>query len=94
MEEYNKMKYLKNEEHDVVMEITGETHTICNILRKRLMAQDTISAAAYDITHPLIGQPEFEVVGDNPKESIIAACESIKTEAANFQDGVINAFHA
>ena len=78
----------------MIIEITGETHTICNILRKRLMAQEGISAAAYDITHPLIGQPEFEIVGTNPKESIISACETIKTEAANFQDELINAFHS
>lgn len=94
MEEYNKMKYLKDEENDVIMEITGETHTICNILRKRLMAQEEISAAAYDITHPLIGQPEFEVVGTNPKESIITVCENIKTEAEDFKDELINAFQS
>ena len=44
------MKYIKKDPEHVVLEITGESHTICNILRKRLMAQDEVSAAAYDIT--------------------------------------------
>ena len=87
------MKYVKKEDEHYVIEITGETHTICNVLRKRLMSQDEVRASAYDITHPLIGQPEFEVVSDNPKESLITACEQIKTEAAEFQDELLKVFN-
>ncbi|MBR0471885.1 MAG: DNA-directed RNA polymerase subunit L [Methanosphaera sp.] len=87
------MKYIKNEPEHVVLEITGESHTICNILRKRLMAQDEVSAAAYDITHPLIGQPEFEVVSSNPQESIITASETVKSEATEFKEALNNAFN-
>lgn len=86
------MKYLKKEDNNVIIEVTGESHTICNILRKRLMDLDEVSAAAYDITHPLIGQPEFELVSSSPSESLITACENIKSEAATFQDELINAF--
>lgn len=87
------MKYIKEDEGHVVLEVTGETHTICNILRKRLMQQDEVSAAAYDITHPLIGQPEFDVVSPNPKESLITASETIKTEANEFKEALIDAFN-
>lgn len=88
-----KVKYIKDEPEHVVLEITGETHTICNILRKRLMAQDEVSAAAYDITHPLIGQPEFEVVSSNPKESLITASETVKNEAEEFKEVLTKAFN-
>ena len=87
------MKYIKEEEGHVVLEITGETHTICNILRKRLMSQEEVSAAAYDITHPLIGQPEFEIVSSNPKESLVTAAESVKEEANEFKEALITAFN-
>ncbi len=87
------MKYIKKDPEHVVLEITGESHTICNILRKRLMAQDEVSAAAYDITHPLIGQPEFEVVSPNPQESLITASETVKAEAAEFKEALIDAFN-
>jgi len=93
MEDFRKMKYLKDEPEHIVMEITGETHTICNILRKRLMAQDEVSAAAYDITHPLIGQPEFEIVSPNPKESLVTASQTVKTEATEFKEVLIDAFN-
>lgn len=87
------MKYIKDEPEHLVLEITGESHTICNILRKRIMAQDEVSAAAYDITHPLIGQPEFEVIGSNPKESLITASETVKTEANEFKEALTDAFN-
>lgn len=87
------MKVVSEDEGKIVLEITGESHTICNILRKRLMDEhDEVSVAAYDITHPLIGEPEFEVHGENPRESIIQAAEEVKVEAAEFKDALINAF--
>lgn len=86
------MKYIKEDEGHIVLEITGETHTICNILRKRLMAQEEVSAAAYDITHPLIGQPEFEIVGSNPQESLVTAAENIKEEASEFKEILTSVF--
>lgn len=87
------MKYLRNDEEHVVLEITGESHTICNILRKRLMSQEEVSAAAYDITHPLIGQPEFEVVSSNPQQSLTTAAETVKSEANQFKEALIDAFN-
>ena len=86
------MKLINEESDKIVMEVTGETHTLCNILRKRLMQQDEVTAAAYDITHPLIGQPEFEVHSPNPRESIKTAAEHIKEEAASFKEIVNKEF--
>lgn len=86
------MKVVKEENEKLVFEVTGESHTICNILRKRLMQQDDIKSAAYDITHPLVGQPEFEVNSPNPRESIALAADTVKGEVAEFKDAVINAF--
>lgn len=86
------MKVVEEQDNRLVFEVTGESHTICNILRKRLMSQDEVTAAAYDITHPLVGQPEFEVNSPNPRESIKTASESIKEEASEFKDAIAKAF--
>ena len=48
------MKVIEEQPEKLVLEITGESHTICNILRKRLMDYDEVDAAAYDITHPFL----------------------------------------
>lgn len=86
------MKVIEEEPEKLVLEITGETHTICNILRKRLMAQDDIKSAAYDITHPLIGQPEFEINSPNPRDSVDRAAKEIKQEAIDFKKVLIENF--
>ena len=86
------MKVVEEQDDRLIFEVTGEGHTICNILRKRLMSQEEVSAAAYDITHPLVGQPEFEVNSSNPRESIKTASEGIKEEASEFKDAVVKAF--
>lgn len=86
------MKVIEEEPEKLVLEITGETHTICNILRKRLMAQDDIKSAAYDITHPLIGQPEFEINSSNPRDSVDRAAKEIKQEAIDFKKVLIENF--
>lgn len=86
------MKVVEEQENRLVFEVTGEGHTICNILRKRLMSQDEVTAAAYDITHPLVGQPEFEVNSPNPRESVKTASETIKEEADEFKNAVLDAF--
>lgn len=86
------MKVVEEEANRLVFEVTGESHTICNILRKRLMAQDEVTAAAYDITHPLVGQPEFEVNSPNPRESVKTASETIKNEADEFKKAIADAF--
>ena len=86
------MKIIEEDAEKLVLEITGESHTICNILRKRLMSQDDIYAAAYDITHPLIGEPEFEVHSPSPRDSITRAANEVKGEAADFKDPVLAAF--
>ena len=86
------MKILDENDEKMVFEATGQTHTLCNILRKRLMLLDEVKAAAYDITHPLVGQPEFEISAENPRQSIITAAETIKDESQEFKKAVEEAF--
>lgn len=34
-------------------EIEGETHTLCNLLEKVLLEDETVDMAAYNVPHPL-----------------------------------------
>ncbi len=85
------MKIITEESDKLILEVTGETDTICNILRKRLMQQDDVKSAAYDITHPLIGQPELEVNSPNPRQSIVDALETVKEETSEFKEVITEA---
>jgi len=48
-------------EDSITIKIIGEDHTFCNVLRKVLQSDESVSAAAYSIAHPLLEHPKFYV---------------------------------
>ena len=81
---------LEEKKNKIVFEITGEGHTLSNVLRKELWNDEHVKAAAYAVDHPLIEVPRFivETDGADPKKTIVAAAkrvqkdlEKIKSEA-------------
>ncbi len=73
------MKVLKDTKKELEIEITGETHSLCNTLRKTLMEDEDVEAAAYVIEHPIIGEPKLYVKAKNPKKSLKQAAEIVKS---------------
>jgi len=72
------MKIIMDKKNELEIEITGETHTLCNALRKTLMEDKDVEAAAYVIEHPIIGEPKLYIKAKNPKKSLQNAAEIIK----------------
>lgn len=84
------MRVIKDTKNELEIEITGETHTLCNALRKTLMADKDVESAAYSIDHPIIGEPVLYIKAKNPKKSLKKAAESIKNQCDEFK-GLIEA---
>jgi DNA-directed RNA polymerase subunit L len=82
----DKMKVLKDTKKELEIEITGETHSLCNTLRKTLMEDEDVEAAAYVIEHPIIGEPKLYVKAKNPKKSLKQAAETVKSRCNEFKD--------
>jgi DNA-directed RNA polymerase subunit L len=74
----DKMKIIKDTKNELEIEITGESHTLCNALRKTLMEDKDVESAAYIMEHPIIGEPKLYVKAKNPKKSLKKAAETIK----------------
>ena len=72
------MKIIKDTKDELELEITGESHTLCNALRKTLMEDKDVVSAAYVMEHPTIGEPKLYVKAKNPKKSLKKAAETIK----------------
>ena len=81
---------VEEKKNKLIFEITGEGHTLSNVLRKELNSDEHVKSAAYTIDHPLIEKPRFilETDGADPKKTLIAAAkrvqkelEKVKTEA-------------
>jgi DNA-directed RNA polymerase subunit L len=81
----DKMKVIKDTKKELEIEITGESHSLCNTLRKTLMEDDDVEAAAYVIEHPIIGEPKLYVKAKNPKKSLKLAAETVKSRCEEFK---------
>jgi len=79
------MKVIKDTKKELEIEITGESHSLCNTLRKTLMEDEDVEAAAYVIEHPIIGEPKLYVKAKNPKKSLKQAAETVKSRCEEFK---------
>jgi DNA-directed RNA polymerase subunit L len=82
----DKMKVIKDTKKELEIEITGESHSLCNTLRKTLMEDEDVEAAAYVIEHPIIGEPKLYVKAKNPKKSLKQAAETVKSRCEEFKE--------
>jgi DNA-directed RNA polymerase subunit L len=86
----DKMKVIKDTKNELEIEIAGETHTLCNALRRTLMEDKDVQSAAYSIDHPIVGEPVLYIKAKNPKKSLKKAAETIKKQCDEFK-GIIEA---
>jgi DNA-directed RNA polymerase subunit L len=76
------LNFIEEKKNKLVFEITGEGHTLSNVLRKELNTDEHVKIAAYTIDHPLIEKPRFvlETDGADPKKTLIAAAKRVQKE--------------
>ena len=48
-----KVKVLNKTPNELRLEIDGVGHTLCNLLQKRILDEDNVDLAGYDIPHPM-----------------------------------------
>lgn len=68
-----KIKILKRTSNELKLEVEGIGHTLCNLLQKRLLEDENVALAGYDIPHPLASNPIIYVrtKGDvKPEEAL------------------------
>ncbi len=79
------MKIIKNEKKELEIEITGESHSLCNALRTVLMEDKNVESAAYVIDHPIIGQPRLYIKAKNPRQSLKKAAKTLQKRCGEFK---------
>ncbi|MBC7088679.1 MAG: DNA-directed RNA polymerase subunit L [Tissierellales bacterium] len=80
------MKIIKDTKKELEIEIDGESHTLCNALRKILMEDKDVLSAAYVIEHPIVGEPKLYINAKNPRKSLKNASETLKSRCEEFKD--------
>lgn len=56
-----KVKLLKKTPNELKIEVEGAGHTIGNLLQKKLLEEENVDLAGYDIPHPLASNPTIYV---------------------------------
>ena len=64
------LKVIESDKGMLRLEIVGEDHTFCNVIRKDLWQDKNVDIAGYSIRHALVDNPVLIVESDNPKKSI------------------------
>jgi len=82
-----KIRVLEKGERNLKIEIIGEGHTFCNLLRDFLLRNPDVEFAAYRIDHPLVSNPVLYVKTKNggPEEALKKAIEDIIDSLENFK---------
>lgn len=76
-----KVKVLKKEANELKIEIEGAGHGLCNLLQKKLLEDEKVDLAGYDIPHPLASSPVIYVRmrgKAKPAAALIKAAENAR----------------
>ena len=71
----------------LVFKLQGGGHTICNLLKDELWNDKDVTAAAYNIDHPLISIPKFIIETNGkltPDDALTNACNRLKKKNKEF----------
>lgn len=52
-----KIKVLKKTGNELKIEVEGAGHGLCNLLQKKLLEDENVDMAGYDVPHPLVSNP-------------------------------------
>ena len=75
------IRILEETKERLKIEVQGEDHTFCNILKKELWNGKNVKIAGYQIAHPLIGNPVIIVESDkDPKKALLDAVERLQNK--------------
>lgn len=85
-----KINVIEQEKNKIRIEIIGETHTFCNVLRKELWNDDDVKVAGYNIEHPLVANPVLTLETDkkDPKKVLEAAIKRLRDKNEKIREAV------
>lgn len=74
------LKILEKSSNRLKIEISGETHTLCNLLKDELWKDKDVTVAGYEVKHPLTSQPILliETKSKDPKKALLEAIKRIE----------------
>lgn len=78
------LKVVESGKEKLRIEVVGEDHTFCNVLRKNLWEDKSVNIAGYSIKHSLVDNPIIVIESSNPKKSLSESAKRLKKENEDF----------
>jgi DNA-directed RNA polymerase subunit L len=82
-----KINVLKKNEHELKIEVIGADHGICNLLQKKILIDENVDLAGYDVPHPLASSPIIYVRmkdKSRPQDTLLAAAKKAIADNEEF----------
>ena len=76
-----KVKVLQKTANELKIEVEGAGHGLCNLLQKKLLEDERVDLAGYDVPHPLASSPVVYVRmkgAEKPEDALIKAVENAR----------------
>ena len=92
-----KINVLKKNENELKIEIQGADHGICNLLQKKILQDENVDLAGYDVPHPLASSPiiYIRMKGNlQPEDTLVAAAKKAITDNEEFSKELAKALKA
>ncbi len=90
-----KVKILDRKPNELVIEVEGEGHTLCNLLETVLLEDEEVEFASYNISHPLVANPVITVRtkgNRSPEEALKTAVGKILQRGRDLRNEFKKAF--
>jgi DNA-directed RNA polymerase subunit L len=72
---------LKRTTNELKIEVEGAGHTLCNLLQRKLLEDENVELAGYNVPHPLASNPVIYVRMKgraNPEKALLRALEKAR----------------
>jgi DNA-directed RNA polymerase subunit L len=92
-----KIKVLKKEKNELKIEVEDASHGLCNLLQKKLLEDENVDVAGYDVPHPLASNPVIYVRmkgAAKPEDALVKAAEKALKENTAFSKELTKALKA
>jgi DNA-directed RNA polymerase subunit L len=92
-----KIEVLKKTANELKIEVEGAEHGLCNLLQKKLLEDERVDLAGYDVPHPLASNPVIYVRMKGtakPENALIRAAEKAREANSVFSKALEKALKA
>ncbi len=79
-----KLELLESDKNLLKVKVSGETHTLLNILREKCW-EEKADQSSYIQEHPYITEPYVVVRSKDPKKTLLTAAQNIVDQAKEFR---------